>query len=53
MPLVCLTDFQDHARERLSKSTWDFIEGGADACLTRDDNVAAFTKSGLAYPFYC
>uniref|UniRef100_A0A8D0RJ31 (S)-2-hydroxy-acid oxidase n=1 Tax=Sus scrofa TaxID=9823 RepID=A0A8D0RJ31_PIG len=47
MPLVCLTDFQDHARERLSKSTWDFIEGGADACLTRDDNVAAFKKIRL------
>lgn len=53
MPLVCLTDFQAYAQEHLSKSTWDFIEGGADECFTRDDNIAAFKKSGLLYPFYC
>ncbi|XP_065746776.1 2-Hydroxyacid oxidase 2 isoform X2 [Phocoena phocoena] len=47
MPLVCLTDFKAHAREQLSKSTWDFIEGGADDCLTRDDNIAAFKKIRL------
>ncbi|KAM9107583.1 2-Hydroxyacid oxidase 2 isoform 2-T3 [Megaptera novaeangliae] len=47
MPLVCLTDFEAHAREQLSKSTWDFIEGGADDCLTRDDNIAAFKKIRL------
>ncbi|KAB0358284.1 hypothetical protein FD754_002440 [Muntiacus muntjak] len=47
MPLVCLTDFQAHAREHLSKSTWDFIEGGADDCCTRDENTAAFKKIRL------
>ncbi|KAM9692782.1 2-Hydroxyacid oxidase 2 isoform 2-T2 [Dama dama] len=47
MPLVCLTDFQAHAREHLSKSTWDFIEGGADDCCTRDENMAAFKKIRL------
>nr|XP_004319690.2 hydroxyacid oxidase 2 isoform X1 [Tursiops truncatus] len=47
MPLVCLRDFEAHAREQLSKSTWDFIEGGADECLTRDDNIAAFKKIRL------
>ncbi|XP_066890282.1 2-Hydroxyacid oxidase 2 isoform X3 [Kogia breviceps] len=47
MPLVCLTDFEAHAREQLSKSTWDFIEGGADDCLTRDDNITAFKKIRL------
>ncbi|XP_073906754.1 2-Hydroxyacid oxidase 2 isoform X2 [Castor canadensis] len=47
MSLVCLTDFQAHARERLSKSSWDFIEGGADEGITRDDNIAAFKKIRL------
>ncbi|XP_070219904.1 2-Hydroxyacid oxidase 2 isoform X2 [Bos mutus] len=47
MPLVCLTDFREHAREHLSKSTWDFIEGGADDCCTRDENMAAFKKIRL------
>ncbi|XP_006861367.1 PREDICTED: hydroxyacid oxidase 2 [Chrysochloris asiatica] len=47
MSLVCLADFQAHARERLSKSTWDFIDGGADDCFTRDDNIAAFKRIRL------
>ncbi|XP_018876540.1 2-Hydroxyacid oxidase 2 isoform X1 [Gorilla gorilla gorilla] len=47
MSLVCLTDFQDHAREQLSKSTRDFIEGGADDSITRDDNIAAFKRIRL------
>ncbi|VCX17925.1 unnamed protein product [Gulo gulo] len=47
MPLVCLTDFQAYAQEHLSKSTWDFIEGGSDECFTRDDNIAAFKKIRL------
>ncbi|XP_046941941.1 2-Hydroxyacid oxidase 2 isoform X2 [Lynx rufus] len=47
MPLACLTDFQAFARERLPKSTWDFIEGGADDSFTRDDNMAAFKRIRL------
>ncbi|XP_006166361.1 hydroxyacid oxidase 2 isoform X2 [Tupaia chinensis] len=47
MPLVCLTDFRAQAQERLSKSTWDYIEGGADEGLTRDDNITAFKKIRL------
>ncbi|XP_066233399.1 2-Hydroxyacid oxidase 2 isoform X1 [Saccopteryx leptura] len=47
MSLVCLTDFEAHARERLSKSTWDYIEGGAGEGFTRDDNIAAFKKIRL------
>ncbi|KAF0886608.1 HAOX2 oxidase, partial [Crocuta crocuta] len=47
MPLACLTDFQAYARERLSKVTWDFIEGGADDTFTRDDNIAAFKRIRL------
>lgn len=53
MSLVCLTDFQAHAREHLSKSTRDFIEGGADDNVTRDDNIAAFQRFGLLQPVYC
>ncbi|XP_044889297.1 hydroxyacid oxidase 2 isoform X1 [Felis catus] len=44
MPLACLTDFRALAQERLPKSTWDFIEGGADDSFTRDDNIAAFKR---------
>nr|XP_021529818.1 hydroxyacid oxidase 2 isoform X5 [Aotus nancymaae] len=47
MSLVCLTDFQAQAREHLSKSTRDFIEGGADDSVTRDDNIAAFKRIRL------
>lgn len=53
MPMACVTDFEAHARQLLSKSTWDYIEGGADEGFTRDDNIAAFKKLGLPYPFYC
>ncbi|KAM5256746.1 LOW QUALITY PROTEIN: 2-Hydroxyacid oxidase 2 [Ctenodactylus gundi] len=47
MSVACLTDFQALARERLSKLSWDFIEGGADKGVTREDNVAAFTRIRL------
>ncbi|XP_013976176.1 2-Hydroxyacid oxidase 2 isoform X5 [Canis lupus baileyi] len=47
MPLVCLTDFQAYAQKHLSKSTWDYIEGGADECFTRDDNITAFKRIRL------
>ncbi|XP_048193077.1 2-Hydroxyacid oxidase 2-like isoform X1 [Perognathus longimembris pacificus] len=47
MPLVCLTDFQAQARERLPKASWDFIEGAADEGITMRDNMAAFKKIRL------
>ncbi|KAM4871878.1 2-Hydroxyacid oxidase 2 [Thomomys bottae] len=47
MSLVCLTDFQAQARERLLKSSWDFIEGAADEGITMRDNIAAFKKIRL------
>ncbi|KAL0603376.1 Hydroxyacid oxidase 2 [Plecturocebus cupreus] len=47
MSLVCLTDFQARAREHLSRPTRDFIEGGADDGVTRDDNIAAFKRIRL------
>ncbi|XP_048207838.1 2-Hydroxyacid oxidase 2-like isoform X2 [Perognathus longimembris pacificus] len=47
MPLVCLTDFQAQARERLPKASWDFIEGASDEGITMRDNMAAFKKIRL------
>ncbi|XP_058393231.1 2-Hydroxyacid oxidase 2 isoform X2 [Diceros bicornis minor] len=47
MPFVCLTDFQARARERLSKLTWDYIEGGAGEGFTQEDNITAFKKIRL------
>ncbi|XP_005389134.1 PREDICTED: hydroxyacid oxidase 2 isoform X1 [Chinchilla lanigera] len=44
MSLVCLTDFQILAQQKLAKTTWDFIEGGADEEITRDDNITAFKR---------
>nr|KAF6290694.1 hydroxyacid oxidase 2 [Myotis myotis] len=53
MSVVCLTDFEALARERLSKSTWDYIEGGAGEGFTRDDNIAAFKKSAAQAAGIC
>ncbi|KAM6168269.1 LOW QUALITY PROTEIN: 2-Hydroxyacid oxidase 2 [Erethizon dorsatum] len=51
MSLVCLTDFQALARQQLSKKIWDFIKGGVNEEITRDDKVAAFKKTHL-HPRY-
>lgn len=45
--MVCLRDFEAHARKRLSKSSWDYIEGAAGEGLTKEDNIAAFRKIRL------
>nr|XP_021516589.1 hydroxyacid oxidase 2-like [Meriones unguiculatus] len=47
MPLVCLEDFKAYARQQLSKSYWDYIEGEADEGITRNDNIAAFKRIRL------
>ncbi|XP_038167745.1 hydroxyacid oxidase 2 isoform X2 [Arvicola amphibius] len=47
MSFVCLADFRAHAREQLSKSSWDFIEGAADEGITCKDNIAAFKRIRL------
>lgn len=52
MSVVCLADFKAHAREQLSKSSWDFIEGAADEGITCEDNIAAFKRSSLC-PYPC
>lgn len=46
--MVCLTDFEEYAKEHLSKATWDYYAAGADECCTRDDNLLAYKRySGL------
>ncbi|XP_045139649.1 hydroxyacid oxidase 2, partial [Echinops telfairi] len=47
MSLVCLADFRAHAQELLCKSTWDYIDGGADDSFSRDENIAAFKRIRL------
>uniref|UniRef100_A0A8C6TDM4 (S)-2-hydroxy-acid oxidase n=1 Tax=Neogobius melanostomus TaxID=47308 RepID=A0A8C6TDM4_9GOBI len=47
MAMVCLTDFEEYAKEHLSKATWDYYAAGADECCTRDDNVLAYKRIRL------
>uniref|UniRef100_A0A3Q0RGA7 (S)-2-hydroxy-acid oxidase n=1 Tax=Amphilophus citrinellus TaxID=61819 RepID=A0A3Q0RGA7_AMPCI len=47
MPLVCLTDYEEYAKEHLSKATWDYYAAGADECCTRDDNLLAYKRIRL------
>ncbi|XP_056286473.1 hydroxyacid oxidase 2 [Pseudoliparis swirei] len=47
MALVCLTDFEQYAKEHLSKATWDYYAAGADECCTRDDNLLAYKRIRL------
>ncbi|KAM7318205.1 hypothetical protein ACRRTK_022942 [Alexandromys fortis] len=47
MSFVCLADFKANAREQLSKTSWDFIEGAADEGITCKDNIAAFRRIRL------
>ncbi|KAI5621319.1 hydroxyacid oxidase 2 isoform X2, partial [Silurus asotus] len=44
---VCLTDFEEYARQHLSKPTWDYYAAGADECCTRDDNLQAYKRIRL------
>lgn len=44
MAMVCLTDFEEYAKEHLSKATWDYYAAGADECCTRDDNLLAYKR---------
>lgn len=44
MAMVCLADFEEYAKEHLSKATWDYYAAGADECCTRDDNLLAFKR---------
>ncbi|KAJ0070095.1 hypothetical protein NL108_002412 [Boleophthalmus pectinirostris] len=47
MSMVCLTDFEEYAKEHLSKATWDYYAAGADECCTRDDNLLAYKRIRL------
>lgn len=46
--MVCLTDFEEYAKEHLSKATWDYYAAGADECCTRDDNLLAYKRYSRA-----
>lgn len=48
MAMVCLTDFEEYAKEHLSKATWDYYAAGADECCTRDDNLLAYKRYSRA-----
>ncbi|KAK1167910.1 hydroxyacid oxidase 2-like isoform X2 [Acipenser oxyrinchus oxyrinchus] len=47
MAMVCLTDFEEYAKEHLPKATWDYYAAGADECCTRDDNLLAYKRIRL------
>uniref|UniRef100_A0A3Q4BV23 (S)-2-hydroxy-acid oxidase n=1 Tax=Mola mola TaxID=94237 RepID=A0A3Q4BV23_MOLML len=47
MAMVCLTDFENYAKEHLSKAAWDYYAGGADEGCTRDDNLLAYKRIRL------
>lgn len=49
--MVCLTDFEEYAKEHLSKATWDYYAAGADECCTRDDNLLAYKRYSRAETF--
>ncbi len=44
MTMVCLNDFEEYAKQHLSKATWDYYAAGADECSTRDDNLLAYKR---------
>lgn len=41
---VCIADFEQHAKEVLPKSVYDYYRSGADDQQTLADNVAAFSR---------
>ncbi|XP_052004894.1 2-Hydroxyacid oxidase 2-like isoform X2 [Xyrauchen texanus] len=47
MTMVCLTDFEEYAKQHLSKTTWEYYAAGADECCTRDDNLLAYKRIRL------
>ncbi|NXG49409.1 HAOX2 oxidase, partial [Psilopogon haemacephalus] len=44
MAMVCLSDFENHAKKYLPKIAWDFFAAGADECSTRDENILAYKR---------
>uniref|UniRef100_A0A8C7E2A8 (S)-2-hydroxy-acid oxidase n=1 Tax=Naja naja TaxID=35670 RepID=A0A8C7E2A8_NAJNA len=44
MALVCLSDFEAHAKKHLPKPIWEYFAAGADECYTRDDNLMAYKR---------
>ena len=42
--LVCVGDFEEHAKRVLPKQAFEFIIGGAEEELTARDNKKAFSR---------
>ncbi|KAM8857493.1 2-Hydroxyacid oxidase 2 isoform 1-T1 [Synchiropus picturatus] len=47
MAMVCLSDFEEYAKEHLPKIAWDYYSAGADDCCTRDNNILAYKRIRL------
>ncbi|KAL5008545.1 hypothetical protein ScPMuIL_014126 [Solemya velum] len=43
----CIADFETLAKPKLSKSVYDFVQTGANDCVTLRDNITAFRKYAL------
>ena len=42
--MLCVADFEEHARKVLNKEAWEFYAGGANDEQTLRDNVQAFSR---------
>ena len=42
--MLCTADFEAHAREVLTKETWDYYAGGSNNEQTLKENVIAFSR---------
>lgn len=42
--MLCLADFEAHAKGELSKNAWEHYATGADEELTLKDNLKAFSR---------
>ncbi|KAM9804964.1 2-Hydroxyacid oxidase 2 [Neosynchiropus ocellatus] len=47
MAMVCLSDFEEYAKQHLPKIAWDYYSAGADDCCTRDNNLLAYKRIRL------
>ncbi|KAB1262471.1 Hydroxyacid oxidase 1 [Camelus dromedarius] len=47
--LVCVSDYEQHAKSVLQKSIYDYYKSGANDQETLADNIAAFSSFGCAF----
>ena len=41
---VCVTDFENEAKKKVSKQVWDYFQSGATDEITLKDNYTAFKR---------